>query len=164
MERFRAQRKLFTTMITAIVALCGCNRSTPTPYGAGYNPSRISRSIPPLSPSFKLYSFVGDVVQWSNSNGWGPPPKGRLEKKVHLTGDSVSSETDTYYSGVGFKALDPDAGSAEPEQMFITFDYAAELRGNNPWKCEIANGPDKGSYDLKQAELILSRWGIDRTK
>ena len=144
--------------------LSGCGRS-PTPYGVEYNSSRQATHIPIIPNDWKLYSNIGGIIFWSNPNGWGPPPRGRLTKKVHVSRDGqIMSEVDEYCSGNGFKSLDPDAGSPDWEQMVITYDYVAEQNGRQPWSCEIFQGPRKGTYSLKDAEAILETWSINRIK
>lgn len=89
--------------------------------------------------------------------------KGRLTKRVFISADgTIASETDAYYSGHGFKDLDPDAGSPDWEKMIITYNYIAEKEGAEPWICELTNGPGKGRMSLKDAEALLGKWGVSR--
>jgi hypothetical protein len=141
----------------------GCHKATPPKYGREFNATRESKKIPIIPPAWNLYSNVPGCITWSNPNGWGPPPKNRLMKLVNTSSDGkLISETDKYFSGRGFKDLDPDAGSPDWEVMIITYEYTAENTNSDPWVCEVLAGPDKGRYKLSDAEAILQKWGVSR--
>lgn len=163
---------LFVTRICTLIlvasALCsGCGRKSAPAYGREFNNRRRELGIPIIPDQWIFYRPPDRQIDWVDPlfNKGGPAGNPlRATKTVMLTvSGELDYEYDIFYSGKKYPSA--IAGeSDDTESMQLKFSYQKLKAGENPWDCHVPTGPDQGSHTLADADAILRKWGLSRTK
>jgi hypothetical protein len=155
----------------AFVALTGCGEgnkefiSRIAQYREPLNSARIAKSIP-IVPANWVPRGDRSAAAWDNPE-FIRNRKAAVHQYKFLTFSdpyynmgTLISETDHYESGKEWQ--DPAEGT-QVEFIRITYSYADERAGKNPWKAQ-AHRQQSGFEDisLENATAVLGEWGISR--
>jgi hypothetical protein len=155
-----AVRLALTTALLAVF-VGGCGQMPKPKYGPAHNGQRASRGIPSIPVSWRTYSVFDDRTSWTNpvfnSGQWDRSSGIRAGKDLTYDARQILQEQDIYYSGR--KIRDPAEGEVD-EKMIITYSYVDEVKGKQPWKCDVSWGPHAGTPTLAEAQTILRDWAI----
>lgn len=150
-------KQLFALSLAALLA--GCRRSPPPQFGREYNAERVRRGVTPIGPDWFNYN------PWNNGSQatWRPPGAAGATgachngKTVLYAGGQIQSEADDYLSGRSVPSTAPEGGT-DFEHAVITYSYAAERAGRDPWSCSVPGSPQPVSRAAFDA--VLAGWGL----
>jgi hypothetical protein len=144
-------------VIVVLGLLAGCRRSQPPMYGPEFNAERVKRGITPIGSNWTNINTRnnGTDATWLPPGSAGANGARHSYKTVQYAGGQVQSETDFYLSGRSFPSKSPDGGT-DFEGAAITYSYAAERAGQNPWTCSVPAGTvSRAAFDA-----VLASWGL----
>jgi hypothetical protein len=134
-------------------------------YAREWNEERKSRKLPVIPAKWEFTWGGRTCGRWYNplckdpaktnsrmyrSKGVSWSEKGEILKEVDIY------QNDKFYESKS------EPGSSYIEMLHITYDYKLAAEGENPWECQIFDGPRRGMHSLEEAEKILKEWGLSR--
>lgn len=146
---------LLSALILAVVlmATTSCESRMKTKYGLGFDGERQKRAVPILGSQAHTSGDWG--LSWNYKHPLGF--KGRSWKRIEIDNGQISSETDSYESGIPFTS---SAGGKGYETLQIKYSYTSP--SNSAWSAVHFFKDGESVLSLSEAEALLAKWGINR--
>jgi hypothetical protein len=152
-------------IVAAMLSQTACHQDDKlaSKFGESLNANRAAIGLP-IVPSGWNARVNGKNVDFTNPHSNEGEPR-RTYKRIEFRDDgSIVWEVDEFLSGKSFVTKD-----GEIKEGVLTY-YFYPQKGTNDghWKCEVisqefsSEGTQK-SLDLKDADKVLSKWGLSRT-